>query len=149
MKKNPVQIAKLLTLNNKQANPVISEAKRLTEIKIIISQSLDQQLTDHFEVAKARNGQLLLLVDSPVWATRIRYMQNDIINRLKSYGITKNIHTISIKVRPIEFSRRQTKGNINPLSISKESAKRMLDEINSITDPELKLALLRITKHAK
>jgi len=149
MKKNPVQIAKLLTLKNKQVNPVISEAKRLTEIKIIISQSLDQQLADHFEVAKARDGQLLLLVDSPVWATRIRYMQNEIINRLKNYGITKNIHNLSIKVRPIEFSRQQNKGNTSPLSISKKSAKRMLDDINSIADPELKLALLRITKHAK
>ncbi len=149
MKKNPVQIAKLLTVKSKQVNAVISEAKRLTEIKIIISQSLDQQLADHFEVAKACNGQLLLLVDSPVWATRIRYMQSEIINRLKNYGITKNIYNISIKVRPIEYSRQQTKNNNSPLSISKESAKRMLDEINSIADPELKSALLRITKHAK
>jgi len=149
MKKNPVQIAKLLTVKNKQVNPVISEAKRLTEIKIVVSQSLDQQIADHLEVASSRNGQLTLLVNSPVWATRIRYMQEEIIERLKRYPLTKSIHNILIKVRPVSAPQEHKKCKKSPISISQESARQMIDEIDTISDPNLKSALLRITKHAK
>jgi len=149
LKKNPIQIAKLLTIHNKQVNTIVSEARRLNEIKIIISQSLDQQVADHIEVAKARSGVLTLITDSPVWATRIRYTQSEIINSLKNYAVTKNIHSLSVKVQPIEFSHQQKKHKRKTLSISHESARRMLDTIDSISDPQLKLALIRITKHAK
>lgn len=148
MKKRPVRVAKLLTLKSKRANPIISVAKRLIKIKIIISQSLDQQLAEHIEVAKVHNGTLLLIVDSPVWATRIRYMQDEIINGLKNYAITKSIYNVSIKVRPAPSTPRKKERPKSPASISQESARLMVEEINSISDPELKLALLRITKHA-
>ena len=149
LKKKPVSVANLLTLKNKQISPVIGEANRLIQIKIIVSQALDQQIADHIEIGKAHNGVLTLVADSPVWATRVRYMQNEIINRLKNYAITKHIFKITIKVRPIDYSRQAKKREHSRLSLSQNTANKMLEAINSISDPALKSALLRITKHVK
>ena len=149
LKKKPVPVANLLTLKNRQISSVITGANRLIQIKIIASQALDEQVADHLAVAKMENGVLTLIADSPVWATRIRYMQNEIINRLKNYAITKSIFKISVKVRPFSHSYQQKKRQQNQLYLSQSSADKMLETIKTISDPELKSALLRITKHVK
>lgn len=148
-KKNLVPIAKFLTLQRKQSNPLILEAKRLAKVKMIINQSLDSQISEHVEVASLNKNTLTLVTDSPVWATRVRYMQNQILSQLRKFTFTKYIHKIYIKVRPMDFYENRNQKRENTLSLSKGSAKKMLQEIDSVKDPALKAALLRLTKHAK
>ncbi|MDH5256596.1 MAG: DUF721 domain-containing protein [Gammaproteobacteria bacterium] len=149
MKKQPTPIAKFLSGRAKNIAPLIAEAKRLTQIKIILNQSLDHELTKHLQVSRLENNQLRLIVDSPAWATRLRYKQSEIINRFQNYAITKVIKSIHIKISPATVANNKTKTKTNPISLSTKSAGQMLDEIEAITDSNLKEALIRITKHAK
>ena len=149
MKKSPAPIAKFLNGKTKKLAPLISEAKRLTKINIILNQSLDHELAKHIQVSRLENNQLRLIVDSPAWATRLRYKQEEIINRFQNYAITKIINSIHIKISPATKPKIKTKVLKNPIALSNESAKQMLDEIEAIPDSELRDALLRITRHAK
>ena len=148
MKKYPAPIANFLNGKTKKLAPLISEAKRLTKINIILNQSLDHELAKHIQVSRLENNQLRLIVDSPAWATRLRYKQDEIINRFQNYAITKIINSIHIKIAPptIQKEIKQVK---NTISLSTESANQMLEEIDAISDTDLKDALTRITRHAK
>ena len=128
--------------------PLISEAKRLAKIDIILNQSLDYELAKHIQVSRLENNQLRLIVDSPAWATRLRYKQEEIINRFQNYAITKIINSIYIKIAPA-VTHKEIKRVKNTIALSNESAKLMLDEIDTISDTDLKDALIRITRHAK
>ena len=149
MKKHPAPIAKFLSGNTQKLAPLISEAKRLTQIKIILNQALDHELAKHIQVSRLENNQLRLIVDSPAWATRLRYKQTEIINRFQNYAITKIITSIHIKINPETTFQPKTKNKKNTISLSAESAHQMLDEIEAISDSGLKDALIRITRHAK
>ena len=149
MSKNPVPVATLLSPRGKQLNPLIIEAKRLTQIKILLNQSLDYQIAEHIEVCKVEKNLLILLTDSPVWATRLRYMQQQIIGRLHQYALTKNISKISIKVRPLNLKNQKPKQASRHMALSKSAADQILEETQGISDPKLKAAFERIAKHAK
>jgi len=149
VKKKPLLVANLLSRSNSNPASLISEAKRLSQLKIIINQSLDQALAEHVFVSTLKNGQLTLVVDSPVWATRLRYMQNEIINRLKKFTMGKNVNHITVKVRPLDFQTSAKAQKRRKISLSKSSASRMSEELEAISDPALKDSLKRILKHAK
>ncbi len=149
MKKRPTPIAKLLSGNTKKLAPLLSEAKRLTQINIILNQSLDHELAKHVRVSRLENNQLRLVIDSPAWATRLRYKQEEILNRFQSYAVTKVISSLYIKISPVVIDHKKTKIAKNSITLSTESANQMLEEIKAISDPELKDALIRITRHAK
>jgi len=148
VKKYPAPIAKFLSGKTKKLAPLISEAKRLTQINIILNQSLDHELAKHIRVSRLENSQLRLIIDSPAWATRLRYKQSEIITRFQQHTTTKVIKTIHIKISPTTTAKI-TKPKVNNIELSHKSANQMLDEIEAISDPGLREALTRITRHAK
>jgi len=149
VKKRLAPIAKFLSTKTQKLSPLISEAKRITQIKIILNQSLDNELAKHVQVSRVENKQLRLIVDSPAWATRLRYKQQEIINSFQNYAISKTITSIHIKINPTKLDQIKIKTKKNSIALSTDSAKQMKDEIEAISDTELKDALLRITRHAK
>lgn len=149
MKKYPAPITKFLSAKSTKLAPLISEAKRLTQINIILNQSLDHESAKHIQVSHVQKNQLRLVVDSPVWATRLRYKQEEIINRFQNYAITKMIRSIYIKISPAIHTGTTVNKTKNTIHLTTESASQMQIEIEAISDPELKNALLRITRHAK
>lgn len=149
MKKHPAPIAKFLSSKAKNISPLISEAKRLMQIKIILNQSLDHELAKHIQVSRLENNQLRLIVDSPAWATRLRYKQTEIINSFQNYAISKIVKSIHIKISPDTVTLQKNKPKSNNIALSKNSADQMLEEIEAISDSKLKDALIRITRHAK
>ena len=149
MKKKPQLIANLLGSRNAKTKSILLEAKFISQINMIVKQLLDHQLGEHVYASSINNGQLTLIVDSPAWATRLRYIQNEIINGLSKFTICKNINRISVKVRPMEFRPKQKKTIKRKMTISRASASQMQQELESIPDSSLKDSLKRILRHAK
>jgi len=127
LKKNPAPIANFLNGNTKKLAPLISEAKRLTKINIILNQSLDHEMAKHIQVSRIENNQLRLIVDSTAWATRLRYKQEEIINRFQNYAITRIINSLHIKISPPTI-QKEIKQIKNTISLSTESASKRLEE---------------------
>ena len=92
----------------------------------------------HAQVANIREGELIILVDSPAWATRLRLHSPFILTTLSDYQ-NLNIQKISIKQRP---SRQPApKSKLRARELSPESAKLLRQTADSIDDAKLKEAL--------
>lgn len=148
MPKKPTSLVKLLSDQDQQLNRLISQAKLLTQIKIIINQVVNYQIAEHTEVAKIQNGQLTLICDSSVWATRLRYMEPQIIKKLRQFTITKHLNKIEIKVRPSAFSYKSENLPKRRAQLSHNAANKMLEESEAITDPQLQAAIKKLIRHA-
>ena len=150
MNNKPLLVANLLGSKASRSKALIAEAKRLSQINIVLNQSLDQQLAEHIYVSTLVNGLLTLVVDSPAWATRLRYMQPTIIADMKKYAISSEINQIKIKVRPADHIKAKKAPRAKrELTISHESAEIMQESLNAISDPGLKASLSKIIRHAK
>jgi len=149
VKKKPLLVGNLLGIKDSKTKSIIAEAKQISQINLIVSQLLDHQLSEHVYASSTNNKQLTLVVDSPVWATRLRYIQNEIINGLKKFTISKNINRIVVKVRPMEFRPKPKKSVKRKMTISASSASQMQEELEAISDASLKKSLKRILRHAK
>lgn len=150
MKKKPLLVASLLGAKASRPQALIAEAKRLSQIKIALNQSLDHSLAEHVYVATFKHGLLTLIIDSPAWATRLRYMQPTIIADMKKYAISSEIAQLKIKVRPADHIKaKKAPRPKHKLTISPASAEIMHEALNAISDPSLKASLAKIIRHAK
>lgn len=150
MAKKPQTVFKLISHQDERFKHLLLQAKALTEIKIIINQVIDYQIAEHTEVAKIHNGQLTLICDSSVWATRLRYMEPQIVTKLKQYSSLKSIHKIEIKVRPLSAHRLSpTNKPRRQVNLSANAARQIVNDAEAISDPILQNALKKLARHAK
>lgn len=91
-----------------------------------------------------RNDRILLLVESPAWATRARMDQARILAAVHSLGLAAS--SVTAKVAPF----RAPVGDFSaPLSLSPRSAKSIRAAAASIADPDLRALFLDIAALAE
>ena len=141
---------KLLANQDQGLNRLISQARLLTEVKIIVNQVIDYQIAEHTDVAKVQGGLLTLICDSSVWATRLRYMEPQIIKKLHQFSMLKKLKKIEIKVRPstLPVSEQPDKPK-RRAELSQDAANKILSDSEAISDPILQSALKKLARHAK
>src|SRR5699024_4231835 len=92
------------------------------------------------ELANIRGEILILLADSPAWATRLRYPQNRLLWRLHSeLGVESR--KLRIKAKP----RQQTRPRTEPARRPQGAPRRhLLQAASEMDDPDLAAALRRL-----
>ncbi|MDH5516694.1 MAG: DUF721 domain-containing protein [Gammaproteobacteria bacterium] len=97
----------------------------------------------HIKAANYANQVLVLLVDSPVWAARLRTQHKTIISSLQKQ-LNIPINTLQIKFeQPIQPESKPVKHS--PV-LSADSARLIRQTAEALTDEELKNALLRLSE---
>jgi len=148
--KKPEPMYKLLSNQDQGLNRLISQARILTDVKIIINQVIDYQIAEHTDVAKIQGGLLTLICDSSVWATRLRYMEPQIIKKLHQFSMLKKLQKIEIKVRPSTFKPpEQQEKPKRRAELSQNAANKIVNDSEAISDPALQNALKKLARHAK
>jgi hypothetical protein len=105
---------------------------------------LPSPLSDHFVLANIDKKTLTIHTDSPAWAARLRFMTPDILNHAREICSPYAPQTIRIKVTlPIPTIKKSP----TKMNLSAKSAQLILETANSITDPELRNALIRLSRH--
>lgn len=150
---------------NEQINPkFIVQAKKLTQFTQLLHKILPVECRNHVEVANVRQQILMLITDSPVWTTRLRQLSPQILQYIRensskfeffssdsSSNKAQIIHHIQISTRyhKINANEQQFTSKKHPhtLRISKKTAELLSQSANSINDPKLKTALLKIARH--
>ncbi len=87
---------------------------------------------------------LLIEVDSAVWATQLRYRTADLLYGLRNFREWEYIQSIQFKVRPQANPIEPKSPEPQALSAASKSNIRSLAE--SIENPKLKAALLKLGK---
>lgn len=127
----------------------VTEKKLLLEkLNALILPLLPEVSRSHIQTTSYNksNQELVLIVDSPVWAARLRTQHKAISSRLQK---ELNFPVNSFKIKFQQPVRHKTKAKKPLLSISSESSKLIRQTANAIEDEELKKSLLRLAKHTR
>ena len=145
---------------NEQINPkFVIQARKLAQFTRLLHKILPVECHDHVEVANIRDQNLMLITDSPVWTTRLRQLSPQILQFIRTNTPGNDadraqiIHHIQISTRyhasNSEKQQALNKKNQHKLQISEKTATMLSQSADSIDDPQLKSALLKIASHAK
>ena len=81
------------------------QAEHLAQATRVLREHLDSPLADHASVAAIRASTLVVVVDSPVWATRLRYQSAEILDHLRA--ALKSPHLARLRI--VVTSPRRTR----------------------------------------
>lgn len=131
------------TIGSQLPNFLKKKASGLRELNLHLQVALPAEIHRHVQVAGLHHEILTVEVDSPVWASKIRYLANNLVKQLSTTtGLT--IKSVKILIRPTacELNRITRK----PLAISGTRAGQFKSLAKSIKHPGLKSALSKLAQ---
>ena len=133
-------------ISDKLQQRILRKAHELHKIGQAIKASLPLDCHSHLDVVGIRENELILLTDSPVWQTRLRMFSQTILEALQQHaGITLT----RVKIRLAPPTRTIEPYTPPKRTLSSDSARVIDQTANCISDPELREAMLRLSKKAK
>lgn len=124
-------------------NRMLNKVRNLTHIQRILSSQISSNARAYCHVASWDKNKLTISVTSASWATKLRYQGKLIENNLRKFDELSSLSRISFKVYP---RTELSKTKIFPRSISQESIKVIQESSKKISDPELRIALERLSR---
>ncbi|MFW2373005.1 MAG: DciA family protein [Gammaproteobacteria bacterium] len=125
---------------------LIKQARNLNKLEHLVHACLPDNCKQHVKIAGIKDNHLLLVVDSPVWSSRIRLYSNHILDMLKEQKVAE-VQQIRIRLSQAEpikpervFEKRQ---------LDEHSSKLIEQTADSIDDPALKQALHKLAANKK
>lgn len=115
----------------------IESGVRLSRIRSDWSILFDKPLSLHMFPSRLTDGELLLNVDSPVWAQQLNFYKNQITAKLSGYGVREIRFRIG-KVSPVR-SREEKSAKLPELSA--EEAHFIEGLVDTINDTEIRNAV--------
>jgi len=147
--KFPKKINKLLQRKNSKIGSLITQAQKIDFLNNKLLDLLPSPLPHHCHLAKIDNQTLVIIVDSPIWATRLRYSIPDLLAKLKHQSqYFFPVRDIKVKVEPIWHIKTPI-NTLKPKPISKKTAQCLTDTANTIENNAIKNALLKMAAKAK
>ena len=61
-------------------------------------EAVGEAISAHAKPVLLDNGKLLVEVDQPGWATQLRYLENELLERLRPHLGGADLHTIEVRV---------------------------------------------------
>ena len=137
----PLRIDKLLGGGSYAS--LLKRARILMALDTQIRELLPAPLKEHCRLLAVRNETLVLAAESPVWASRLRFHAPLLVKQLSRLR-TVNLRTIRVRVRPSETSAAAPEPRRRANRCSAAAAAAIQQTALSVSDPELKTALLRL-----
>jgi len=126
---------------------LIQRAQQLQQTTRTVRNQLPDALATHCHPGNVDNDTLFIHVNSPAWATRLRYFSPELLKRLKKQPATRNIRHIRIGIEPAPPPRRRSTERPRH-RLSPESAALLLQSASTASTPRLRNALERLAHHA-
>jgi hypothetical protein len=120
-----------------------ARAREVDHLSQRIVPSLPAPLREHVGFAGLRNDRLLLLVESPAWATRARVEQARILAAVRSLGLAAT--SVTTKVVPLTAP---SGNSATARHLSPRAAATIRAAASTIADPELRAVFEELASHA-
>jgi len=140
------KLQRLLANRRSPLHQLLEQSEQLSRLQKHVTPLLPAELQQQVTIAGVRDGELLLLTHSGVWASRLRQLQTELIGKLERQLPGYGIERLSIKVRPRSGAQR-TGRKANP--ISQKNARLLEEEARQTKDEGLKRVLLSLARHTK
>jgi len=142
MARGPKKLPGILQ-SSKIARGLLSQAQDLQLLLTRVRKHLPPPLESHCRAALVKNRQLILFMDSPTWASRLRYYSRDLKSLLLRDGM--RVERVSVRVMISNAPLRHKKPAVKRLSSDNASLIRQTAE--GIGDEDLSAALRRLGRH--
>lgn len=112
--------------------------------------SSEKMLANHCHVIHADEVRLVLVVDSPNWATRLRFLVPTLLSTLQKQAGFSTLREISHRIALPLAWRQQGSAKSRPLPLSANTVSHLQQAAQGIRHPGLRAALLRMAgRHAQ
>lgn len=127
---------------------LIERGTQLARIDKLLKKSLPAELRPHCQLANIKGNTLILLANSTVWASRIRYQGPQLLKTLQQNERFKHITELQLRIQP---QTGITRGNRIPrqASMSSEAASYLQQFAESVDDADLRSALERLASRRR
>ncbi len=143
-----IKNARELLQRNREVKSLTERARKLQELQRALQLSLPSMLADYCQIQRFENGVLFLDAASGAAATQLRFIQQQLVSRLKQSPAFRELDRINIRVQSTEKpSRRRKSRQANP--VSAENRQLLTDTADSISDPALAESLRNLAKTLK
>jgi hypothetical protein len=140
-----IPVGKLLGDRKGGLERVVAHGFRLRSLAVALHKALPSSLAGHCHLVNVRGNHIILQVESPSWATRVRFCVPGILDALRREAGTE-LHSVDIRVRPPDAGRGSTAAVRARLSA--EAAEILRTAASYTLDPALRGALQRLSRHA-
>lgn len=123
---------------------VLERVEYLRRLSERVMPLVDPDIAPYCELANFRAGSLIFVVDSGVWATRLRYTFPDLLNRLRFEARLFDVANLQCVVRKHSPTRQKPAVTRPALQMSEENASLFEALAEQETDPLLAAALKRL-----
>lgn len=108
-------------------------------------------LSAHTRPLRYAHGTLGVQADSPVWASRLRHYEQELLAQLRREPYFKDLRVIRVRVNPSQGAPSVGRPNPTrrPNRLSADSARAIRSVADGVTDPTLRAALERLADKAR
>lgn len=124
---------------------LLQRADVLAQLTGLVRQYLGAPLSEHTWVGELSRDGLVLITDGSVWVTRLRYQQHEIL-KLVSQETGLPVRRLRLRIAP---PRSKPKQNPRRMRLSAENAKRLEASASTIRDPQLRRAMLSLSRRGR
>ena len=139
----PVKVNNLL--RSGPISSLLARARKLQELDAQVHAMLPVALQPHCHVLSLHDRILVLAADSPVWAARLRFHAPKLVKQLSRQQVVA-VRTVRIRVRPPDKTMTSNSKSVRDQHQGHLRAAALKQAAQTISDPRLKSALLRLSR---
>ena len=141
--KSPTRVARIFSTIG-SLRQLTAQADRHQELECAIAARLSLELRPHLRFGAVRDGCLVLIADSPAWATRARYFTPELLANLPPEPEFGDVRSIRVRLRraaaAVENPSRRNR-------LSERAGAAIESQAAATSDGRLAAALARIARH--
>lgn len=142
----PVALARLMSDPAGVCAALLQQSQRLLRLTHTVQQYLPEPLNRHCMVANTQDDILILITDSPVWSSRLRFHAPALLRELQRRHAIP-FKSVRVKISPPEQARQAVISERPQMSAATAS---LLHEVaGTLDDSGLGAALRRLARHSK
>jgi hypothetical protein len=144
---SPKSLASILQQRSDHLSLLLSQVRLLRRITSVIRNALPESLSPHCHAANIDGDVIVIGCDSAAWAAKLRYQLPHVLSRLRDHSDLAVFRQLRVRVQPAVKAKPRTPSR--PLFLAEDTAALIASVARNTADPELKAALLRLSRHAK
>lgn len=147
--KNRKSIDFLVASDTSALKNILTKLELINKLNAALAKYLEPDLRAHCQVANYRDGQIVIQVDSPVFATLLRFQLPHLLSLLRKEPGLAGITSLQHIVRPIASTAVLKSYPEIDRKLSVDNAAYLQDLALTISDEKLKAVLEHIAKLGK
>lgn len=128
-------------IENLLSTNLLKEAGKRDKVDKHLQYYLPDDMSMHIRVISLKHAKLTIMVDSNAWASKVRYLQKEIIKSFQS-DPEYFVQTLTIKVGQWTVAKKDTA----PPELSEGAKKSISTAAKEISDPDLKATFNKFIK---